>query len=169
MPDSRTDVTADARVDVASVRASPPTLRRASTARNIGRYVIVCILAFCGYNAALEAWGEARDIVTHAPEPMPGILLFQGAVVITSALSAIGTWRRTTWAPRAVLVWGAVSATFVALLQPMLGLPRDALPGLLAGTAMLLAMTAGFVVFLRRDTTSTSASAAPVHDRKERM
>ena len=162
-------MTADAHVEIPSERALITTPRPGSTARTVGRVIIAGLFAYCGINAALEAWSEARDIVMHVPEPLPGILLFQSAVFITSALSAIGTWRRSSWAPRAVTAWGAVGSVFVALLQAMLALPRAALPGLLVGAAFLLAMTAGVVAFLRRDTPFTSASTAPVHDWQERM
>lgn len=169
MTETRTDVTADAHVQIPSERALITTTRPGSTARTVGRVIIAGLFAYCGINAAMEAWSEARDIITHAPEPLPGILLFQSAVFITSASSAIGTWRRASWAPRAVIAWGAVASVFVALLQPMLALPLDARPGLLAGSALLLALAAGAVAFLRRDTPLTSASTAPVHDRQERM
>ena len=171
--DVRADVTTDARLDGASggalITTPRPTPRPTGTARTVGRVIIAGLFAYCGCNAAMEAWSEARDIVMHAPEPLPGILLFQSAVFLTSALSAIGTWRRASWAPRAVTAWGTVGSVFVSLLQPMLGLPLAALPGLLVGAALLIAMAAGVVAFLRRDTPVTSASTAPIHDRQERM
>ncbi|MBC7841352.1 MAG: hypothetical protein H7099_03540 [Gemmatimonadaceae bacterium] len=169
MIETRTDRPSDVRVDSSSERGSITTLRPTSTPRTVGRVIITALFAYCAFNAAQEAWSEARDIVMRAPEPLPGILLFQTAVMITSAVGAIGIWRRRSWAPRAVMLWGVIGALFVALLQPMLALPHDALPGLLAGSALLLAMAFSVVAFLRRDVRFISASAAPVHDRKERM
>ena len=117
----------------------------------IGRVVIAGVLTYCAFNAASEATNEARDILRHAPEPMPAVMLFQIAMAITAALSAVGVWRRTRWASRAVIAWGVVGATFVGLLQPLLALPLEALPGLLAGSVVVLGLAAIFVWFVQRD------------------
>ncbi len=150
--EARTDVQSDAPVvEVASGRAPVVARQPTSVARTIGRYLIGAVFAYCAVNSAIEALDEARDIFTHAPEPLPSIMLFQIGVSLTSVLSAIGVWRRSSWAPRAVIAWGILGATFVALLQPLLGLPRAALPGLLGGAVLLLALTAGVLKFLALD------------------
>ena len=147
------------------------TATTSSAARTVGRVAIVAVLAYCAVNATSQALNEAKDILRHAPEPMPAVMLFQVAVCITSSLSAIGIWRRTRWASRAIITWGIVAATFVGLLQPLLALPLEALPGLLAGSVVLLGLAALFVWFVKRDQLQggTSTPAAPVHDRQERM
>ena len=126
----------DRGVEAPPERASITPVRTSSTARIIGRVVIVGVFAMSATNAFSEAMNEARDILRHAPDPMPAVMLFQFAVALTSTLSALGTWRRTRWATRAIVAWGLVGGTFVALLQPLLDLPKDALPGLVAGAAL---------------------------------
>ena len=163
----------DRGVEAPPERASITRVRTSSTARIIGRVVIVGVFAMSATNAFSEAMNEARDILRHAPEPMPAVMLFQFAVALTSTLSALGTWRRTRWATRAIVAWGLVEGTFVALLRPLLDLPKDALPGLVAGAASILVIAGAFVWWVKRDQRPAahelSAATAPVHNRQERM
>lgn len=121
------------------------------TLRTVARVAVVLLFAASGVNAFYEGLNEARDIVTHAPEPLPGVMLFQFAVGLLAAASAIGVWRRASWSHRAIVAWGIVGAVFVALLEFLLKLGADARAGLLSGAAAVLVVSAALAWFARRD------------------
>lgn len=131
--------------------AAAPPIGWFALRRPVGHYVVVLALGACAFNALDQGLTQTRELVRHIPTSPVPVIAFQFAVALTSTFAAIGTWRRASWAVRAIVAWGVLGATFVALLQPLLDLPLEALPGLLAGSVMVLAMAAIFAWYVRRD------------------
>ena len=59
---------------------------------------------------------------------------------LVGAAAAVGLWRGARWAAGAVVVWGLVTAIMIATLPALLGLPREARPGIWAAAAVVLAL-----------------------------
>lgn len=147
-------------------RAIAPAPSR-SALRAVVRGLVTLIFTAAGFNALSSALNEARDIVMHAPEPLPAVMLFQLAIGLLSIASAVGVWRRASWSHLTIAGWGSVGAVFVALLESLLKLGSESRAGLLGGAVTLLAIAAGLAWFAKRD--HALFVTPPVHDRQKRM
>ena len=149
------------------------TIRRTSMRRPVGLYLVVGALGYCAYNSLDQGVSLGWEAIHRVSTAPVSVIAFQFAVALTSTVSVVGAWRRTPWATRAIVMWGLVAATFVALLQPLLDLPKDALPGLLAAAVCVFVIAGVFVWCVQRDQRTaeneSSAAIAPVHNRQERM
>src|SRR4051795_11887816 len=56
----------------------------------------------------------------------PSIMTAGGLAYCISAFStSVGLWRSSTWAPRAILAWGACTLLFLLSFQAMIGVAAD--------------------------------------------
>ena len=117
----------------------------------VKRRAIAILFALLGINGGLQAVlalaGRSTD---------PGLLIVMQAVTgIAGLATAIGAWRGASWAARAALAYGVVTAAMLVSLGPLLGLERRALPGIWIGAALVLVGSVAAARYLRR------ASQAP--------
>ncbi len=81
----------------------------------------------------------------------PTVLMLWQVEIGTLALgAAIGTWLTRRWAPVVIVLYGASAGMMTVALQPILGLPQDALTGLLLEGGAVLAACLLLAWFVRR-------------------
>ena len=129
--------------------------------RSVGRYLVVGVLAYSAGDAFRQAFNEGADLLHKSAEALPGVFAFQTAIGVLAFAACIGVWRRKPWAIRGILAWGVVTATFVALLQPLLNLDPSARAGLYGGSAAILSVAALLAWLTQRDRRAATSAVAP--------
>jgi hypothetical protein len=101
---------------------------------------------------ALFAAAELIQLIQAArgehPDP-PGLLLTHAVTGLLATLAAVGLWQARSWAPVAVLGWGAVMAGMLMVLGPVLEEPRETWRGLWVAAAMVAVFAAGASLYAR--------------------
>jgi peptidoglycan/LPS O-acetylase OafA/YrhL len=125
--------------------------------RPLGHFVVIALLLAAGVNALFQTSNEIRD-----PEPgsVP-LACLQLAAGACALISAAGVLRRASWTQRAIGAWGAVSATMVVLLEPLTFVGAEDRGGLWQGAAVILAMAAVMIWYLRRTLRPTAFGQQP--------
>jgi hypothetical protein len=97
-----------------------------------------------------SAFREIAVYLLSASGDPPALFALQLVTAATALTSAAGIWRRTPWAPLAILAYGVVAASLVVLLGPLLDLDAEARSGLLGGAAGIMAFVLLSAWYVRR-------------------
>ena len=81
----------------------------------------------------------------------PGALvLWHGVTFATAIACLLAVWRRHSWAPYAVAAWGVANTTLVLAVPFLVNLPKEALPGIWGGAAVVGVLATVCVLVIRR-------------------
>ena len=101
-----------------------------------GRLLGVLFGAF----AASDLSQVAEVLTGHASQPTP-LAIEHALAGAAGGAAAVGLWRGARWTAAAVVAWGLATAVLLATLPAVLGLPREARPGIWTGAAIVLLIT----------------------------
>ena len=99
---------------------------------------------------ALNAWAQVVLVPFGRSSDPATLTALQLLVGTAAAAAAWASWRGMRWAPAAALVYGALAATMVVLLGPILHLDEGARGGLWTGAALIVLFCAWAAWSLRR-------------------
>ena len=118
----------------------------ATMRRSWGRVALSIIFAAL----ALNAWVQVLLVALGRGDDPAALVAMQVLVGVTGLAAAWGSWRGARWAPAAALAYGIATAAMLVSLGPLLDLPAEARPGILAGAAAMLAGAGAGAWYLRR-------------------
>ena len=103
--------------------------------RSRGTTVLAVVFLLLGLNALAQS---ALRVSGGSDDP-PTLAVLQLVIGATGLAAAWGSLRLRRWAPAAALAHGLATAGMLARLDAILGLPREARPGLWTGAVVVLA------------------------------
>jgi hypothetical protein len=117
------------------------------TRRPTGHWVVMGLFAAVGINAMAEVLDGLGG------QSSSGMLLVAALQTVTAVLAFLSVnaiWRHAAWSTAVISAWGIVSAVMIVLLEPILGLGREARSGLITGALVILAVAACSAWYVRR-------------------
>ena len=113
---------------------------------------------------ALTALGQVLLVALGGSDEPGTLIVLKMGIGLTAAATAWGSWRRARWTSGAAIAYGVITASMLAALPSLLGLPADARFGIWTGgaAAMLFALlcAAYFRSDARRQAESISTERA---------
>lgn len=123
-----------------------PTPPPSSSRRQPWQYTLALVFfaAAAADLALIVQWLAGRD-------SDPGAIVAWHVVTMATSLAClVSVWRRRSWAPYAVAAWGVANTTLVLAVPFLVNLPKEALPGIWGGAAVVGVLAAVCVLVIRR-------------------